>query len=287
MLEPKPRSWPRAQRGLKHAGAIALTAVVIAEIHDPPHSSAAGPIAEDIIAWCADGLEPIAGGGCFSEPNESKEARVPLVVYLHGRYPSSFVADELDRQARVAKLANERGYAFLALRGTRGQCTDPRLANYFCWPSNERNAADGPAFVGRWETAFAAVEQRIGSGPRLLLGFSNGGYFATLIATRALAPFDAVAIAHAGPVAPTRALGAKMPLLLITAPDDAANDEMRRLLSELSLEDWPAEIVTRTSGQGHALPDWDIAMALTFFERVRTEDMPLNPPLSPNPPQPR
>jgi predicted esterase len=273
---------------LKHLGIVALTVAVALEIVGPEtqHSSAAGPSAasadrgQGIVAWCANGLEPIAGGGCFAEPSDPKETPVPLVVYLHGRYPASVPADELDRQARVARLANERGYAALALRGIRGQCTDPRLANYICWPSNERNEGDGPAFVARWETAFAAVEQRIGSGPRLLFGFSNGGYFATMIATRALASFDAVAIAHAGPVAPTRALGAKTPILLITADDDPSNDEMRKLSNEFTLADWPANIVTRESGFGHALPDWDISMALTFFERARTEDMPLDPPLS-------
>ncbi|MCL2777874.1 MAG: hypothetical protein FWD73_07710 [Polyangiaceae bacterium] len=285
MRSSKLRSWLRVGRGHKYFGAVALTAAVVLGIVGPEtqRSSAARPIADSgqgIIAWCADGLEPIAGGGCFAEPSNPKETPVPLVVYLHGRYPSPFPDDELDRQARVARLANERGYAVLALRGTRGQCTDPKLANYFCWPSNERNAADGPAFVARWEPAFAAVEKRIGSGRRLLLGFSNGGYFATLIATRALAPFDAVAIAHAGPVAPTRALGAKMPILLITADDDLSNDEMQRLSSELTLEDWPENIVTREGGYGHALPDWDISMALTFFERARTEDVPLDPPLS-------
>ncbi|MCL2723424.1 MAG: hypothetical protein FWD69_03215 [Polyangiaceae bacterium] len=279
----------RARQDLKYYGAIALgTAAVVVGIlvRGQRRSVAAEPplpppdAGQDIVAWCADGLEPIAGGGCFAEPSEPKEDPVPLIVYLHGRFPQSVAADELDRQARVARMGTEHGYAVLALRGTRGQCTDPKLADYICWPSNERNAGDGPAFVARWQSAFSAVEERIGKGRRLLLGFSNGGYFATLIATRALSPFDAVVIAHAGPVAPTRAIGEKIPLLLITADDDPSNDEMMRLSGELARETWPAEIVTRESGYGHALPNWDIDMALTFFTRVRTEDIPLDPPLS-------
>ena len=65
-------------------------------------------------------------------------------------------------------------------------------------------------------------------GPTFLLGFSNGAYFASLIAERALMPFDAIAIAHGGPVdvgadAPRR----DTPDLLMTADDDASDPEMR------------------------------------------------------------
>ena len=31
---------------------------------------------------------------------------------------------------------------------------------------------------------------------------------------------------------------------------------------------------------GHALPDWDIEIAMTFFARTRTEKIPLAPPLA-------
>ena len=37
-----------------------------------------------IEPWCADGLIPIEGGGCFAAPAELT-APVPLLVYLHGR----------------------------------------------------------------------------------------------------------------------------------------------------------------------------------------------------------
>src|SRR5580700_10828976 len=40
--------------------------------------------------WCAPEFEPIAGGGCFAG-GPSTHAQ-PLVVYLHGRYPSDAAA---------------------------------------------------------------------------------------------------------------------------------------------------------------------------------------------------
>lgn len=262
------------------AVALCVSAVVIGILVRRPKTSHAAGGREgtsDVVQWCATGLDAIPGGGCLALPSSPGQG-TPLLVYLHGRYAPNATADELDRQQRVAKLGTARGFAVLALRGAQNQCSDPKLADWWCWPSNERNADTGPAFVERWQPSLDAVNEQIGSGPRYLLGFSNGGYFATLIATRALFPFDAVTVAHAGPVQPTRAVGNKTPMLLVTADEDASNDEMIRLSSELAREKWPAQIVAREGG--HSLPDWDIEMALTFFVRSRNEKVPLDPPLS-------
>ena len=183
------------------------------------------PDAAALEAWCADGLMPVAGGGCFAPPIAPRDP-VTLIVYLHGRYSPDTRAEELDRQARVAKLATMKGFAVLALRGAQGECTSPELKAYWCWPSNERNAQDGPAFVSRWETSIKAARDRLGPGPNVLLGFSNGGYFGELIAKRALAKFDAFAIAHGGPIGVAAANGDRPPMLLITADDDASDPEM-------------------------------------------------------------
>jgi predicted esterase len=234
-------------------------------------------------APCADGLTPIAGGGCFAAPI-APVGPVTLLVYLHGRYSPKTLADELDRQHRVARLATSKGFAVLALRGVQGECTQAELADHWCWPSNPRNADHGVAFVARFEPAVREARGRIGAGPSVLLGFSNGAYFAALIAARALFPFDAVAIAHGGPVAPTHPAGATPPLLLITADDDPSDPEMQELDAELTHEHWLHEYVARDGG--HALPDWDIATALTFFTRTRKERLPLAPPLQPPRPRP-
>jgi poly(3-hydroxybutyrate) depolymerase len=134
--------------------------------------------------WCAPGFDPIAGGACFAMP--ANQAPSPLVVYLHGRYSRDEPSDEIDRQRRLGQRATARGLAVLAFRGHLGECTAPELATWFCWPSNERNADDATAFVGTWSRALAAAEERAGSHTRYMLGFSNGGYFAGLLAVRGL-----------------------------------------------------------------------------------------------------
>ncbi len=227
----------------------------------PPLVSPASPAAP-VVAWCAQGLVAIPGGGCFAAPARTP---APLVVYLHGRHSDETLAEELARQARVAKLGTARGFAVLALRGKRGQCSDPQLASFWCWPSNEKNAADAEKWVAEWSPALAEAEKRAGRSKRHLLGFSNGGYFAVIIATRGLLPFDDVAVAHAGPVEPTSARGAKPPMLLLTADDDPSNDEMMRLDGELARAAWPHRIVAREGG--HELPEADVEWALAFFAR--------------------
>ncbi|HEX7602696.1 MAG TPA: hypothetical protein VF316_13860, partial [Polyangiaceae bacterium] len=236
-----------------------------------------------IIAWCAEGLEPIAGGGCFA-PATADAAEPMMLVYLHGMYPPASASEELDRQSRLAKAAAAQGFSVLALRGRQGQCTGEDVTDDWCWPSNERVVDAGQGFVDGWGAALVEAERRAGRGKHYLLGFSNGGYFAALIATRALMPFDAIAIAHAGPVEPVRPMGPKVPLLLVTADGDPSTVSMMLLDTELTGASWPHAIVTRDGS--HSLTDGDIAFALTFFLRTQYEPFPLTPPLSSRAPVP-
>ena len=256
---------------------------------EPPIAMAA-EVPEDegdaaIVDWCAQGLEPIRGGGCFA-PAKGSVQDAPIVLYLHGMYErTAGVADELDRQHRVAARATARGFNVLALRGREGECNArPELATWFCWPSNERTAHDAPELVRAWSPALRETERRAGKGPRYVLGFSNGAFFAGLLAVGA--HFDAAgfAVANGGPVEPVHALGAKVPLLLMSADEDESQEGMIRFDAELTKDEWPHEIYAR--GGGHALHDEDIDAALTFFTRSQREKLPFTPPLSAHRPQP-
>jgi predicted esterase len=240
-------------------------------------SAVSEPEAPDVppADWCAPGFEPIAGGGCFAAAPNSTSA-LALIVYLHGRYAKDAATDEIDRQRRLGIRATARGFAVLALRGHLGACTAPELATWYCWPSNPTNVDAGPAFVAEWSRALTAAHARTASDTRFLLGFSNGGYFADLIASRGLVDVDAVVVAHGGPVEPVRALRGTPPLLLLSADDDIAQDDMIRLDEELGAQ-WPHDSYARYGG--HALADEDIEAALAFFARAK-EPLPLRPPLA-------
>ena len=199
-----------------------------------------------------------------------------LIVYLHGRYARDAASDEIDRQRRLALRATALGYAVLALRGRLGACTAPELATWYCWPTNVTNADAGPRFVDAWAGALAAAQERAGTRQRVLLGFSNGGYFAGLVVSRGLLDVDALVVAHGGPVEPVHALRGTPPLLLLSADDDVAQDEMIRFDEDLAREHWAHDSYARAGG--HGLTDQDIDAALTFFSRAQ-EPLPLQPPL--------
>jgi dienelactone hydrolase len=236
--------------------------------------------------WCAPGLDAIGGGGCLATP-EGAALPMPLVVYLHGMYDQATPQDELDRQRRVAARATAAGYAVLALRSSLAACHPdlPEYATRYCWPSNEKVADRAAAFVDGWNEAMRAAEGRVGQGPRFVLGFSSGGYFAGLLAVRALFPGDAFVVAHAGPVEPVKPYGRKAPILLLSADDDVSQDGMVKLDAELSREVWPHAHAAR--GGGHALTDWDIESALTFFTDIRRDPHDVRGPASGHPPRGR
>src|SRR4051794_23397765 len=113
---------------LAGAAFLALGAVPAAYFMSRSTTVISGPNNEEpardagIIAWCAEGLEPINGGGCFAPPaGVPKDGPAPLLIYLHGLFEPSAIADEHDRQKRVAKLATARGFGVLAFRGHIGQ----------------------------------------------------------------------------------------------------------------------------------------------------------------------
>lgn len=271
MSEKKKELLPHGTtRGLVIAGAVSvvLAGIALANRNGAPRAAVLPPADAGRLApvpFCASGLEHVPGEGCYAA--STKPAPRPLLVYLHGLHTDATMGEELERQARVARIATAKGFDVLALRGRLGVCE--RLPEDYCWPSNERVADRGPSTVAAWEPALAAARARGGGGPRYLLGFSNGGYFAALVATRALVAFDAIAVAHGGPVEPTQARGAKPPMLLLMAEDDAAYGEMMRLATGLAREKWPHASVAREGG--HALTESDVTNAVTFFARASAE----------------
>ncbi|MDP9002475.1 MAG: hypothetical protein M3O46_20485 [Myxococcota bacterium] len=245
-----------------------------APLPEEPRAAPEPSDVEPMADWCAPGFEPVVGIGCLAVP--SGQAANALIVYLHGRYARSAAADEVDRQRRLAARATGKGFAVLALRGNLGACSVPDLADWYCWPSNERNAEAAPRVVDGFARAVATAHDRTGARARFLLGFSNGGYFAGLIASRGLLNVDAVVVAHGGPVEPVRPLHGKPPVLLLSADDDVAQDDMIRFDDDLARVQWAHDSYARFGG--HALTDEDIDVAIAFFSRAK-EPLPLDPPL--------
>src|SRR5690242_9344989 len=110
-----PRHALRSYAGVAVA-VLALALVIVLVVRRRPTQPDPGgsrPGPAGVVDWCGEGLEPIAGGGCFA-PSHTPGKPATLLVYLHGRYPPESAAEELVRQARVARLGSARGYAVLA-----------------------------------------------------------------------------------------------------------------------------------------------------------------------------
>ncbi len=228
---------------------------------------------------CAPELSPIESGACWGAPTMHQDA--PVIVYFHGRYDKALLKEELERQGRLAKRALAKGYAVLALPGEQGACHQPDMANWICYPLHDNTAGEVERFMASWRGAFdrAARESR---GPRYVLGFSNGGYFAGLLATRyGMRDVRAYAIAGAGSVASmpiTQPVANAPPVLLLTGDDDPSAPDTAVMMGDLSRMKWPYDAYARAGT--HMLAEGDIDAALTFFERSGRESLPLSPPIA-------
>jgi predicted esterase len=184
---------------------------------------------------------------------------------LHGIFDPAAASEELSRQSRVAAKGVSAGFAVLALRGHVGQCSLPEYAARVCWPSNERNQDAGPAFVSEWKAPLKAAHERGARGKRYVFGFSNGGYFAGLLAERDWFTAEAFVVSRGGPVEPVKPSGEKRPILLTLSEEDPSFEEMTKLDEELTKGDWAHERFVARGG--HALTDGDIAAAVEFFAK--------------------
>jgi predicted esterase len=267
---------PRASRVTRATGVALVAALAMLGAHcsriQAIWSQADGggdsPAAQsETVAWCAEGLVAIPGGGCFAAPpsTEGHAGPWPLILYLHGIFEPTAATDEMSRQARVAAHGVAKGFAVLALRGHVGECSAPEYATRICWPSNEHNEKGGPTFVAEWKEPLAEAARRGARGKRYVFGFSNGGYFSGLLAERAWFEASGFVVARGGPVTPVTPSGAKVPILLTLSDDDPSHDEMVKLDEALTSADWPHERFQ--SEGGHALPDADIAAAIAFFAK--------------------
>ena len=72
----------------------------------------------------------------------------------------------------------------IALRGTAGLCDwAAEYKQWWCWPTVKSREADTTAIVERVNTAVSEVETRLSRTlpAPLLVGYSNGGYFTSLL----------------------------------------------------------------------------------------------------------
>jgi poly(3-hydroxybutyrate) depolymerase len=168
----------------------------------------------------------------------------------------------------AVRVAVQRGFAVIIPRGKRGQCAwRTELKNHFCWPQDAEDTESMKMIIAEWEKVLWQVDAVLegGTHKRYVLGFSNGGFFASFIATHGLFPGQAYAIVNGGPLAPPSAKAKPLPIMLVTAQDaPEAAPKMKELHETLRNVSWPHAFCPRSGGP--ALTADDVEVALRFFK---------------------
>jgi predicted esterase len=225
-------------------------------------------------SWCPDGFEVGPQDTCFAVP-EATTKDTPVLVYLHGMYAGHGSPEEW----RLVRGAVSRGYAVVVPRGKRGLCAwKAELHDHFCWPQETEDPQAFKNVVAEWDRVLWQVDAILegGSHKRYVLGFSNGGFFASYIAEHGLFPAQAYAIAGGGPLEAAQKPAKAVPIMLLSAQDDAAESAKTKELHEgLSKVGWTHAFCTRP-GQ-HPLAAEDVEAALRFFKHEQDGSLKASP----------
>lgn len=211
-------------------------------------------------AWCPDGFEAGPADTCFAIP-DAPPKNAPILIYLHGMFEGHGSPEEWARVREVTR----RGFAVVMPRGKRGLCAfSAELQNHFCWPQETEDPASFKHVVAEWERVLWQVEALLEAGThkRYVLGYSNGGAFASHLAANGFFDGSAFAIVHAAALPPHVKTPKAPPMILVATQDDP---KMKELHEGLTKAGWPHAYCPRAGAA--ALASEDIDAALRFFKR--------------------
>lgn len=212
---------------------------------------------------CPPGWEPLEENACLR-----RGARPGVVVYLHGMLPPepSRFARELELLSPAAARAS---VPVIALRGEPGLCDwSSEYTTWWCWPSSRAKGAAVSALGLRLEAAVKAAARRLERPlpPPLIAGYSNGGYFASLLME---APVSAsgYAVLHAGLVTGVTLPERPKPVLLVAAEGDGVQRPgMEAFRATLEQARWTPAFVLRKNA--HPLEPEDFDHLMGFATRL-------------------
>jgi poly(3-hydroxybutyrate) depolymerase len=215
-------------------------------------------------SWCPDGFEVGPQDTCFAIP-EHHDKTTPILVYLHGMYAGHGSAEEW----ALVHGATRRGFAVIVPRGRRGLCAwKAELKDHFCWPQEVDDPASFKQVVAEWDRVLWQVDALLegGSHKRYVLGYSNGGGFASYLARHGLFAAQAYAIVNGGPLEPAGKPTKPAALLLLSAQDDAEQAPKMKELHEGLTRAGAGHAFCARPG-AHALAADDVEASLRFFKQ--------------------
>jgi predicted esterase len=215
--------------------------------------------------WCAQGWIGLDDHTCFHVPEEVI-AGMPLIIVLHGAISPDTLPSSL--QAAAQEAADALGFIALFPRGRQGLCAwDPSVEGYYCWPTRRVHVdAEAPALLEEMMSAEALLQQLLGInfGRRYVIGFSNGGYFASYIGLEGLIDVDGIGLVGAGRSILEEELfsHARPPFYIAVGALETAHviASAYNLEAVLTEHGWPHELVVHPD-RGHEMHTDDFASA--------------------------
>ena len=214
--------------------------------------------------WCAeDGYLGLDDGVCFYAP----ASPAGVLVFLHGMLPPD--GSPATMQLLAKNAADQWGYAVLFPRGEQGLCSwDPSVEDWWCFPTSRANVdAHAARLAASWDDHVAQLEAILSAdlGERYVLGFSNGGYFASYIGLEGWwSPLAGAGLVAAGRAfVDTSLLADERPPFYIAVgalDGQQIQDSAQNLAYVLNLEGWSNDYVVH-AGSGHTIMPLDFDMA--------------------------
>lgn len=206
--------------------------------------------------WCAaDGWLGLDGHTCFYAPDTI--AQPPVVLFfLHGMMPPGTSPAGMQKIARAA--ADTHGFVAVFPRGAQGLCAwDASVMEWWCWPTSRKTVDESAAgLIAGWTGAQKVLEGAIGIvfQRRYVLGFSNGGYFASFVGLEGLFATDGVGVVAAGRAFIDEMLmppeGTPFYVAVGAMDQDSVKNSAQNLASVLDKHKWTNDFILH-SDRGH------------------------------------
>lgn len=222
--------------------------------------------------FCPDGWDALSESLCYFVP-EQITSPASVVFFAHGILAPD--ANITSTQTMLRASARAFGFALIIPRGQHGICPawNPSFADAYCWPTRRESVDEAAASIlDEWKAAQDAVERISGNHfeRRYVLGFSNGGYFASYVALEGLLRVDGVGVVGAGRFEIDESLfpDAHPPIYLAVGQSElrATQRSAANLYQVLSLQHWPVEYVSHPQ-RGHEIRADDVEAAWMFWNR--------------------
>jgi predicted esterase len=222
--------------------------------------------------WCAPEFEVVGSEICHAAPPTRDRSPDTLVVFLHGVIQPD-TEWQWAQQRAMARAALKLGVEVLMPRGRRG--IGPRgMEDWWTWPTGVRaRRAVEDQLVGEWQEAQRRLEgQRSAAFRRVvLMGFSNGAYYAASLALRGRLRVDGYALFAGGGAAhlekQARKIRLRPPIYVgYGGRDHMGKRDARAFGAVLRRLGWRHKFAGSPSA-GHSMPDAQVRQALEFLTK--------------------